>query len=433
MKVRVGLALLLAGNFTACLFAQNQQQSLVLARGQATVVLEPYAPNILRVTLSLQKENATAAPGYGMVGTPSAEGWSHTETDGADVYSSPRMVVTIGGRPTGKPSTFKPALSQVDIGQFFNGSTPGVGITFTTPAGAQLLQMEGWGQSVPNYKDGNMGIEHDRRPADPPFFQVGASFASPDDEHYYGLGENQEGYLDHRGHVVRCWQDYLAAGGPSSCVPFLVTNKGYGLIWDNPSRTTIEPGFNEQTKWTSEVGERVSYFVIAGETTDEIYAGYRQLTGATPLLPKSAYGFIQCKQKYTTQDEVLAVAKGYRERHLPLDTIVIDWFYYTKMGEMDFKPERWPDPAAMNKTLHAEGIQTMISVWPRFVPRVAVLSAAVEERMVRAPGGRHAYQWAALRPGGLGHRYDEPGGGEVVLGDDPRQHPEQGIRFDLGG
>ena len=67
---------------------------------------------------------------------------------------------------------------------------------------------------------------------------------------------------------------------PSSCVPFLVTNKGYGLIWDNPSRTTIEPGFNEQTQWISEVGNRVSFFVIAGKTTDEIYAGYRQLTGA---------------------------------------------------------------------------------------------------------------------------------------------------------
>ncbi len=368
MRVRVGLALAFAGVFTAGLFAQNQQQNVVLDRGKATVVLEPYAPNILRVTLSLQKENATAAPGYGFVGTPSAEGWSHTETEGADVYSSSRMVVTVGGRPTGKPSTWKPVPSQVDIAKFFNGSTPGVGINFKTADGVKLLQMNGWQESVPNYKDGNAEILNQRRPTDPEFFQVGASFASPDDEHYYGLGENQEGYLDHRQHMIQCWQNYLATGGPTSCVPFLVTNKGYGVIWDNPSRTTIEPGFNEETKWTSEVGNRVSFFVIAGKTTDEIYAGYRQLTGATPLLPKSAYGYIQCKQKYSTQDEVLAVAKGYRERHLPLDTIVVDWFYYTKMGQMDMDPVKWPDPVAMNKTLHAEGIQTMISVWPRFVP-----------------------------------------------------------------
>ena len=98
-------------------------------------------------------------------------------------------------------------------------------------------------------------------------------------------------------------------------------------IWDNPSKTTIEPGFNEQTRWISEVGDRVSFFVIAGHNTDEIYAGYRQLTGATPLMPKTAYGYIQCKQRYSSQEEVLAVAKGYRDRHLPADILVVDWFY----------------------------------------------------------------------------------------------------------
>ena len=180
-----------------------------------------------------------------------------------------------------------------------------------------LLHMTGWSMSVPNHKDGNAGILNDRRPSDPAFYQVGATFASPDDEHYYGLGQNQEGFLDYRGHRVECWHNYTATGGPSVGVPFLVTNYGYGLIWDNPSKTVIEPGFNEQTRWTSEVGDRVSFFVIAGSTFDEIYQGYRLLTGATPLLPKAAYGYIQCKQRYASQDELMAVAKGYRERHLP--------------------------------------------------------------------------------------------------------------------
>ena len=148
----------------------------------------------------------------------------------------------------------------------------------------------------------------------------------------------------------------------------MVTNKGYGIVWDNPSQTRIEPGFNEQTRWVSEVGRRVSFFVILGKSTDEIYAGYRALTGDTPMLPKAAYGFIQCKQRYITQDEVLAVAKGYRERHLPVDVLVVDWFYYTRMGQMDLDPAKWPDPVAMNKQLHDMGFQTMISVWPRFVP-----------------------------------------------------------------
>jgi alpha-D-xyloside xylohydrolase len=341
--------------------ANAQQTKVVLDRDGSTIVLEAYAPNIIRVTLSLLKDPALAPPGFGFVGTPSADGWTQQATADGDVYRSSRLVVTLAKNLPGHPMP-----SEIDIAKFFNGSAPPAHITISTPKGKVLLDMTGWSMSVPNHKDGNASLVHDERPSDAPFYEVGADFVSPDDEHYYGLGQNHEGFLDHRGHTVECWQNYLATGGPSVCVPFLVTNYGYGMIWDNPSRTTIEPGFNEKTKWISQAGDRVSFFVIAGANTDEIYSGYRQLTGATPLMPKGAYGYVQCKQKYSTQAEVLAVAKGYRERHLPADIIVVDWFYYTKMGQMDFAPEKWPDPAAMNRQLHDMGFQTMISVWPRF-------------------------------------------------------------------
>jgi alpha-D-xyloside xylohydrolase len=343
--------------------AQTQQQRIVLDRGGSTIVLEPYAPNVVRITLSLLKEPALAAPGYGLVATPAAQGWSYQRSDGGDVYQSSRLVVTLAAEHPGKPMA-----TELDIAKFFNGSAPGAHIVVATPDGKTLLDMQGWSMAVPNQKDGTAGVLADRRPSDAPFYQVGASFASPADEHYYGLGQNHEGFLDHRGHAVRCWHDYNATAAPSMGIPFLVTNRGYGMIWDNPSKTTIEPGFNEQTRWTSEVGDRVSFFVIAGATTDEIYAGYRLLTGVTPMLPKAAYGYIQCKQRYRSQDEALAVAKGYRDRGLPADVLVVDWFYYTKMGQMDFDPALWPDPAAMNRQLHDMGFETMISVWPRFTP-----------------------------------------------------------------
>jgi alpha-D-xyloside xylohydrolase len=355
---------------------QAQEQKVVIAQGPSTIVLEPYAPNVIRVTLSLDKAQAVAGPGYGIVATPSGQGWNLDKTGDTRTYHSSRMVVELRGanergRPT--PATSDAGATNVQktmasIGKFFNGSAPGVDLRFSTPDGKLLLKMTGWQMSVPNYKDGNAQVLFDKRPSDEPFYAVGATFASPDDEHYYGLGQNQEGYLDHRGHTVECWNNYTATGGPTWCIPFAVTNKGYGLVWDNPSRTTIEPGFNEQTRWQSEVGNRVSFFVIAGQNTDEIYSGYRLLTGATPMLPKAAYGYIQCKQRYITQEEVLNVAKGYRDRKLPADVLVVDWFYYTKMGQMDMDPKNWPNPKAMNDQLHKMGFQTMISVWPRFVP-----------------------------------------------------------------
>jgi alpha-D-xyloside xylohydrolase len=360
--------IIVAAGVTAALFAtvavRAENASFILDRQNSTIVLEPYAPNIIRVTMSRLKDKAVAAPGYGFTASPSAAGWKHEQDGQGDVYTSSLMVVVIDAD---RPPT--PTVNDLQLDKFFHFlSQPRAHIVFRTPQGKTLLEMTDWSMSKPNDSDGNTSVLNDERPSDEPFYRVGAVFASPADEHYYGLGQNQDGFLDHRGHAVRCWHDYFAPGGESVCVPFLVSSRNYGLVWDNPSRTLIEPGFNERTKWTSEVGDRVSFFVIYGSTSDEIYSGYRLLTGATPMLPKAAYGFTQSKQRYDSQDEILSIAKGYRDRHLPADTIVVDFLYYTKMGQMDMDPAKWPDPEAMNRQLHAMGFQSLISIWPRFAP-----------------------------------------------------------------
>jgi alpha-D-xyloside xylohydrolase len=345
-------------------WANAEESKIVLDRDGSTIVLEPYAANIIRVSLSQLKDQATAAPGYGFIATPSAQGWTRQKSDQGEIYRSSRLVVKV-------TYDFPRMIVQNDpeVEKYFGGFRGGPGhITISTPEGKVLLELKGWSMFAASDRPGTACILNERRPSDAPFYRVNATFVSPEDEHYYGAGQHQQGYLDLRGHKVECWHDYFATGGESLGVPFVVTNRGYGMIWDNPSKTTFEPGFNEQTRWTSEVGDRVSFFVIAGATTDEIYSGYRQLTGTTPMLPKAAYGFIQCKERYMTQDELMGVAKGYRQRHLPVDMIVVDFLHYTKMGEMDMNPETWPDPIAMNRQLHDMGFETMISVWPRFAP-----------------------------------------------------------------
>ena len=149
-------------------------------------------------------------------------------------------------------------------------------------------------------------------------------------------------------------------------MPFMVTDKGYAILWDNPSATTVSPGLHSQTHLQSNVGERVSFFVIAGRTSDDLYAGYARLTGATPLPPKSAFGLIQSKARYETQAELTAVADGYRQRGLPLDVMVLDWFYWTRMGQLDIDRTAFPDPAGMNAHLKAQGMRSIVSIWPRF-------------------------------------------------------------------
>jgi alpha-D-xyloside xylohydrolase len=112
-------------------------------------------------------------------------------------------------------------------------------------------------------------------------------------------------------------------------------------VWDNPSKTTIEPGFNEQTRWTSEVGDRVSFFVIAGATRTRSTPA----TGCSPAPRPAAQGRLRLHpvQAALRQPEGGAGrAQGYRDRHLPADVLVVDWFYYTKMGQFDLDPSSGP-------------------------------------------------------------------------------------------
>ena len=107
---------------------QAQEHSLVLEHDGSTVMFEPYAPNIIRVTLSMQHDPAVAAPGYGFVAKPDSAGWTHATDDHGDTYRSSRLMVSLdASRHGGKPS-----LTQADIAKFFTGSTPGAHIRIAT-------------------------------------------------------------------------------------------------------------------------------------------------------------------------------------------------------------------------------------------------------------------------------------------------------------
>jgi alpha-D-xyloside xylohydrolase len=124
---------------------------------------------------------------------------------------------------------------------------------------------------------------------------------------------------------------------------------------------------NQLSLW-SEVANQIDYYFITGENTDEIIAGYRQLTGKCPIMPKWAMGFWQSRERYRTQEELLDVVKEFRARHIPLDNIVLDWFYWPedKWGDHGFDSTRFPDPKAMIEELHKDlHTQIMISVWPK--------------------------------------------------------------------
>jgi alpha-D-xyloside xylohydrolase len=119
----------------------------------------------------------------------------------------------------------------------------------------------------------------------------------------------------------------------------------------------------------SEVADQIEYYFIHGANPDQVIAGERLVTGKAPMMPKWAMGFWQCRERYKTQDELLSTVKEFRQRQIPLDNIVEDWFYWKEdqWGSHEFDPERFPNPDTMVKQLHDSlNAHIMISVWPKF-------------------------------------------------------------------
>jgi alpha-D-xyloside xylohydrolase len=122
-----------------------------------------------------------------------------------------------------------------------------------------------------------------------------------------------------------------------------------------------------QTTWRSPVAEAIDYVVIAGPSADEVMAGYRDLIGPTPMLPRWAYGYIHCRERFHSSDEILDTLQEFRRRKLPVDVMVQDWQYWGKYGwnAMRFDERFYPDPAGLVQRLHDNGARLMLSVWAK--------------------------------------------------------------------
>ncbi|AIE84565.1 TIM-barrel domain-containing protein [Fimbriimonas ginsengisoli] len=128
------------------------------------------------------------------------------------------------------------------------------------------------------------------------------------------------------------------------------------------------PATDPSVTWTSEAADAVDYVFFKGPSLEKVIQGYRRMTGQAPMFGRWAFGLWQSRERYKTQAELLDVVRRYRDAKIPLDGIIQDWQYWPKnsWGTHHFDPDRYPDPAGMMRTLHEEGIHTLISVWPKF-------------------------------------------------------------------
>ncbi len=240
-----------------------------------------------------------------------------------------------------------------------------------------------------------------------PFTQ---SFAIGEKDGIYGLGIHQHQPLNRRGMVCQM----LQINGNVTAVPFFTSTGGYAVLIDSCAYMSIgidKPCTTEcldeyETDETdpnrihiyADDADIFTYYVILGRTMDEQIAGYRLLTGKSPMFARWTYGFFQSREHYKTQEELLSIAHEFRSRHIPLDCIVQDWNYWGDLGwnALEWDEKKYPDPKGMIDELHGMNLKLMISVWPSFGPQTAVCAELEQAGGILEKPERQGENWGRV-------------------------------------
>ena len=189
-------------------------------------------------------------------------------------------------------------------------------------------------------------------------FHLQIFFEPSEEEHIYGMGQENTGCFDLKG----CTVD-LCQKNTKCTIPFYISTLGYGFVWNNPAVGRAEFVKN-RTLWEARMSRQLDYVVIGGGEPRRIMEYYTELTGRMPEVPDWIFGLWQSRLRYRTQKELLEVAREYRRRQIPLSVIVLDYFHWPYQGDWRFDEEYFPDPGAMVEELNEAGVCLMVSVWP---------------------------------------------------------------------
>jgi len=311
---------------------QRVAEGVQLQLGSMTKSLLFYGPGLVRVAAHLG-EAYTTQPSLVVVARPKPVAFDVSESADTLTISGPAVRVTVDKRSG--------ALA------FFGAD--GKLLTRereTTPTELQRVEIAGG-----------------------PTYALAQTFTLTPDESLYGLGQYNEPYMDYRGRDVLMVQTNIGI-----VVPFMVSTRRWGLLWDVYSKGRFSDGPQGARFAFESAPAGADYYVVGADTMDGVIAGYRRLTGAAPMFPKAAFGLFMSKERYTTQQQLLDVVRRFRADRFPLDVIVQDWQYWGgetngvwdgQWSGMVWDAERFPDPAAMTRELHGElHTKLMVSIWP---------------------------------------------------------------------
>ncbi len=330
----------------------------IIETSKGFLELTPYSDSIIRVRYAPTQEFGTKES-LMIQHSPSVPvDIDVIETAEALICSTPKLSIRIN-RETG-------ALTYLDgSGQVLTKESDRGGKTLVPVEVAKLVFDQTIEAQIRNDVDGvRTFIPSTRQIVDRQAFHTKLEFEWAPGEALYGLGSHEEGMMNLRGQ-----HQYLYQHNMKVVVPVLLSTRGYGVLLDSYSLMTFHDDAYGSYVWT-DVDDALEYYFIYGPEFDQIVQGIRQLTGKSRMLPRWAFGYIQSKERYISQTELIDVVKEYRSRGLPLDCIVLDWksWPHDLWGQKTLDPERFPDPQGMMAELHRMNSRLMISIWPIMNP-----------------------------------------------------------------
>lgn len=195
-------------------------------------------------------------------------------------------------------------------------------------------------------------------------WKVRAGFNIGENERFYGLGESDiiqdEIPLDHRGTVLPIWNKHQPAPA-RLMIPVVYSSAGYGVYFDNPWAARFDFGVESAESWFYEAeGGIMEYYFFFGETLAALVDQYTMLTGRPEIPPLWSFGYLQSKFGYRTQEEVLELAQTFRKKGIPCDSIILDLYWFKRMGDLAFDREAFPNPEEMIRSLREMGFHVIV-------------------------------------------------------------------------
>ena len=221
----------------------------------------------------------------------------------------------------------------------------------------------------------------------------------PEDEHYFGLGE-EAGPLDKRGHTYVMWNTDAYGWDESTdplyeTIPFFIglrQGRAYGVFFDNTYRSSFDMGAAspDRLSFGAEGGE-MNYYFFYGPDPKTVLARYTELVGRTPLPPRWAMGYHQSRYSYYPDKMVRFIADNFRERHIPCDALFLDIHYMDGYRVFTWDKSRFPDPPKLLSDLRHKGFRVVPIIDPgiKIDPNYWAYQEGVKgDDFVKMPGGK---------------------------------------------